>query len=139
MSFVNLSGIDLIVFKFCVTSSPVKPSPRVEPRTNTPFSYSSETESPSIFISTTYSNSESPIALRMLLSKFSNSPLENAFAKLSITTLCVTVSKPASGLPPTRCEGELLETNNGFSLSSLMSSFISLSYSKSLIVGLSST
>ena len=31
-------GIALIVFRFGVTSSPITPSPRVAPRTNSPFS-----------------------------------------------------------------------------------------------------
>ncbi len=34
----NRNGIDLIVRIFSVISSPVSPSPRVAPRTNTPFS-----------------------------------------------------------------------------------------------------
>ena len=35
---------------FCVTSSPIRPSPRVTPRVNTPFSYCSDSDNPSIFI-----------------------------------------------------------------------------------------
>ena len=45
--------IERTVRRFAVTSSPTSPSPRVEPRVSTPFVYSSETESPSIFGSTT--------------------------------------------------------------------------------------
>ena len=45
-------GIENIVFRFSVTSSPTTPSPRVAPRINLPFSYSRATERPSIFGST---------------------------------------------------------------------------------------
>ena len=41
---------------FCVTSSPIRPSPRVTPRVNTPFSYCSDSDNPSIFNSATYSS-----------------------------------------------------------------------------------
>ena len=34
---LSLSGIALIVLRFCVISSPVMPSPRVEPCANIPF------------------------------------------------------------------------------------------------------
>ena len=44
-----------MVFRFCVTSSPISPSPRVAPRASAPFSYTSEIASPSIFGSVTYS------------------------------------------------------------------------------------
>lgn len=43
----------LIVIRFSVTSSPTEPSPRVEPLTKTPFSYSHDTERPSNLGSTT--------------------------------------------------------------------------------------
>ena len=36
--------MDIIVLRFCVTSSPTFPSPRVEPLTNSPSTYSKETE-----------------------------------------------------------------------------------------------
>ncbi|KAF5034079.1 hypothetical protein DSECCO2_599950 [anaerobic digester metagenome] len=67
-------GMDLIVRRFSVTSSPTKPSPRVEPRTNTPSRYSSETESPSILGSTTYSGALS--FSRTLRSKSRTSSVE---------------------------------------------------------------
>ena len=50
-------GICEIVFKLSVTSSPIRPFPRVAPCTNTPFSYLSAVDSPSIFVSTTYFSS----------------------------------------------------------------------------------
>jgi hypothetical protein len=48
-----LIEIALIVFRFGVTFSPRKPSPRVAPRTNAPFSYRRLIERPSIFGSVT--------------------------------------------------------------------------------------
>ena len=41
-----------MVLRFSVTSSPTRPSPRVAPRTNRPFTYSSATDRPSTFGST---------------------------------------------------------------------------------------
>ena len=38
LSFRRASGIALMVFKFAVMSSPLIPSPRVDPLTNAPFS-----------------------------------------------------------------------------------------------------
>ena len=51
-AFSSVSGRFRSVRRFSVTSSPVTPSPRVAPRTNTPFSYSSDMDRPSIFGST---------------------------------------------------------------------------------------
>ena len=48
----RVMGMDRIVRRFSVTSSPTRPSPRVAPRTNTPSRYSSATERPSTFGST---------------------------------------------------------------------------------------
>ena len=42
-----------MVRRLAVTSSPTSPSPRVAPRTKTPFSYTSEIARPSIFGSVT--------------------------------------------------------------------------------------
>ncbi len=49
----SFSGTDRMVRMFSLTSSPVKPLPRVEPIASTPSRYSRETERPSIFGSTT--------------------------------------------------------------------------------------
>ena len=38
ISFLKIKGIALIVFRLDVISSPVLPSPRVDPLTNIPFS-----------------------------------------------------------------------------------------------------
>ena len=46
-------GTERMVRMFSLTSSPVKPLPRVEPTVSTPSRYSSETERPSILGSTT--------------------------------------------------------------------------------------
>jgi hypothetical protein len=46
-SWRSLSGMARIVRRFSVTSSPISPSPRVEPRANKPSSYTSSIESPS--------------------------------------------------------------------------------------------
>ena len=47
----SFRGIDFIVFKLLVISSPILPSPLVEPCTKIPFSYLSEIARPSILSS----------------------------------------------------------------------------------------
>ncbi|SKS37321.1 Uncharacterised protein [Mycobacteroides abscessus subsp. abscessus] len=81
--FVSLSGTSSMVRAFRVTSSPLRPSPRVAPRTSTPFSYTSESATPSIFNSHRYSGS-SPISPRTRASQAVNSSELNALSKLSI-------------------------------------------------------
>ena len=51
-AFSRVRGMERMVFRFSVTSSPTLPSPRVAPRTNRPSTYSSATERPSILGST---------------------------------------------------------------------------------------
>ena len=72
-------GICEIVFKLSVTSSPIKPFPRVAPCTKTPFSYLSAVDRPSIFVSTTYFSSSlfSSATFLTLVSKSLNSSKEN--------------------------------------------------------------
>ena len=48
-----------MVRMFCVMSSPLVPSPRVEPTLSSPFSYTNSTPMPSILGSTTYSMASS--------------------------------------------------------------------------------
>ena len=52
---VIVSGKERIVRRLWVTSSPISPSPRVAPRSNTPLRYSRETANPSILGSVTNS------------------------------------------------------------------------------------
>ncbi len=73
---VRRLGMLWIVRRFSVTSSPVTPSPRVEPRVNTPSTYSKATESPSNFGSTTYSTG--PAVSRTRRSKSRSSSWEKA-------------------------------------------------------------
>ena len=73
------------VRRFSVTSSPVTPSPRVAPRTKTPFSYSRDMERPSIFGSTQYSR-PSGRAAAMRSSKAASSSKENTSVRLSSGT-----------------------------------------------------
>lgn len=53
----RVMGMERMVRRFSVTSSPIRPSPRVAPRTNTPSRYSSATDRPSTLGSTLYSAS----------------------------------------------------------------------------------
>ena len=64
-------GTDLIVRIFSVTSSPTKPSPRVDALVNSPCSYSIATDRPSIFGSTTNSGSSTfflTVSIKLLTS-----------------------------------------------------------------------
>ncbi len=64
---LTCSGMEPIVLRFAVISSPLTPSPRVAPRINTPSSYISDTPSPSILGSMAYSNGSSPRFFTILL------------------------------------------------------------------------
>ena len=93
------------VRRFSVTSSPVTPSPRVAPRTKTPFSYSRDMERPSILGSTQYSR-PSGRAASMRSSKAVSSSKENTSVRLSSGTSWRTGSKLLLAVPPTCWEGE---------------------------------
>ena len=103
-AFVSVLGKLRTVRRFSVTSSPVTPSPRVAPRTNTPFSYSRDMERPSIFGSTLYSRSPSAEDTRS--SKALSSSKENTSFRLSSGTSCVTGAKVLLAVPPTCCVGD---------------------------------
>ena len=91
-----------------MTSSPVTPSPRVAPRTNTPFSYSSDMERPSIFGSAEYSR-PCGRAASMRSSNSRSSSKENTTLRLSSGTSCVTGAKVLLAVPPTFCVGDVGE------------------------------
>ena len=78
-AFFRVLGIFLMARTLAVTSSPTTPSPRVDARTRTPFSYSKLQERPSILISTTYSGSMP--ASRTLRSKSRSSSYEKSIQK----------------------------------------------------------
>ncbi|AEH54705.1 hypothetical protein BCO26_2646 [Heyndrickxia coagulans 2-6] len=119
-------------------SSPIVPSPLVDPWTNKPFSYLSEIASPSIFSSHTYSYG-SPAVSRTLRSKSRRSASLKAFARLSIGVSWTTLANPDKGSPPTLCVGESGVINSGCAFSISCSSRKSLSYSASGTLGRSST
>ena len=64
--YLSFNGTDLIVIIFSVTSSPTKPFPRVDPVLKIPFSYSSDTDKPSILGSTT-NTGESSCSLHLFI------------------------------------------------------------------------
>ncbi len=130
---VSLSGIERTVRRLAVTSSPTKPSPRVEPRTNTPSRYSRETDSPSILGSTTYTGSGTVSRTRRSNSSISSSL--NTSCRLPICTVCTTLSNWLSACPPTREVGEFSACSSEYCSSSAISSCIMRSYSSSSISG----
>ena len=128
----KLSGIEPIVRRLCVTSSPTSPLPRVAPRTRTPFSYSSEIARPSIFGSATNVNSGFSMPsrarwLRMRSTQARSSSSERALASESIGSSCVTFVRFETGSPPTRCVGESGVRSSGCSASMARSSSSSAS------------
>ena len=132
----NFCGMCFIVFRFSVTSSPTSPLPLVAPLINSPFLYSKATDKPSIFVSTTYSVTFSFCIFKQ--NSFTSSK-EKTSCKLWSGTACSTFSKPSFTVPPTFWVKEFLDINSGNSFSKFLSSFISISYSKSLISGASSS
>ena len=85
----NARGIARIVFKFWVMFSPVVPSPRVEPFTKRPCSYTNSTASPSSLGSAIYSMTCSSPSLRIKRSWKANSSAESmALAKDIIGRRC---------------------------------------------------
>ena len=104
---LSTSGMQRIVFTLVVTSSPYTPSPRVTPRTRRPFSYVSDIDNPSYFISQHTSNS-SPSSPRLTDSYQSCTSCSlYVLANESIGYLCSTCAKPCVRSLPTRCVGEL--------------------------------
>ena len=134
---LSLSGSERTVRRFCVTSSPNTPSPRVAPRTNTPCSYSSDTERPSIFISVTYS--QGPNSSSSRAPKASSSSSLNTSVRLPIGTLWRTFSKRCETRPPTRCVGDVGEASSGCAASNRLRASNMRSYSLSSMTGASSS
>ncbi len=94
-----------MVNTFGVTSSPMLPSPRVEPCTRRPCSYTNDSDSPSIFNSTLYATASStPLCNRAAQS--CSSPSENTSPIDSIGTACGTLVKAGLITSPTACVGE---------------------------------
>ena len=134
----------LIVFRFGVTSSPITPSPRVAPRTNSPFSYRSEIAIPSIFGSATKRSSLGEMSSRFSrlcrrVSQARNSSAPLALPSESIGSTWRTCGKRSVARPLTRCVGESGVTSCGLASSSARSSRIRSSYSSSPSVGSSSS
>ena len=78
-------GMDRMVRRFSVTSSPTWPSPLVAPLTNTPSRYSSATDSPSTFGSTEYSTGSPRASVMRWQKSVTSSPL-NTSCRLSSGT-----------------------------------------------------
>ncbi len=128
------NGIVRIVLRLGVISSPINPSPRVEPSVNTPSRYSSETDKPSIFGSTV--NSYAPSPRTRSTNALTSSTLKTS-CKLPICTSWRTFAKVFCAVPPTRCDGESSVNSSGKSCSRPRSSRIKASYSSSSRVGAS--
>ena len=110
-------GMEGMVLRFSVTSSPTWPSPRVAPRTKRPFSYSSATDNPSTLGSTSYSTP--PVrASWTRWPKSASSSKENTSWRLSRGTRWWTSAKPSATLPPTRWVGESGVISSGYLASS---------------------
>ena len=131
----NFLGMLRMARTLAVTSSPTTPSPRVEARTSSPFSYSRLQERPSILISTTYSGSMP--ASRTRRSKSRSSSYENASSRLSIFTAWVTLGSLLLAVPPTFWVGDDAVTSCGNCASNSFSSRVRASYSKSSSSGAS--
>ncbi|MBA7633590.1 hypothetical protein ES703_41161 [subsurface metagenome] len=128
LSFVmSLSGIEFMVLRFCVISSPTVPFPLVEPRMSSPSLYSRLTANPSIFNSTTYSYFSVNRVFAILLSNSLNSSSEYVFSRLNIGTECVTVGNPPTNSSPILCVGDVGVMSSGYLFSSSFNSLMSIS------------
>ncbi len=128
----------LIVLTLVVTSSPCNPSPRVTACESLPFLYESPMATPSNFNSQAYEKS----ALRFFFIRESNSVNSSmlyVFPNDNIGYLWVTVLNFLVISPPTLWVGESGLTRSGNCFSRYSSSLMSISNSKSLIRGSSST
>ena len=132
------SGTGFSVRRFSVTSSPVRPSPRVAPTVKRPPSYCSDIASPSSFGSATKRKGlGTSFATRVPHAK--SSSRENALSSESIRTRCSTEENVETGRPPGRCVGESGVTSSGFAFSSARSSLTSASNPASGTSGVSKT
>ena len=100
-------GMARMVRRLAVTSSPITPSPRVDPCTKRPFSYVSEIARPSIFGSTPKRTSREPspscsITARARRYQSASSSGPRALARLSMGRRCRTGANRSEGAAPTR-------------------------------------
>ena len=130
------------VRRLAVTSSPTAPSPRVEPSTSSPSSYTSSTARPSSLGSQTYSISVPGAASSSLRTRASNSSSSSSVVtlpRLSMGSRWRTLANPAPASPETRRVGESSVASDGCASSRARSSRMSRSYSASERAGLSRT
>ncbi len=126
------SGIVVMVRTLSVTSSPVRPSPRVAARTSRPRSYSSAIASPSIFSSVRYASGASDSRSRCTrCDHASRSSRENALSSDSMRCTWSTAVNSVENVPPTRCVGESGVRSPGCSASSASSARSRSSYAAS--------
>ena len=126
---------EFIVLAFCVTSSPVTPSPLVIALTKTPFSYSKFRLAPSNFGSAT----KVKFSLSPRFSHASSSPRLKISSMLHMRFMWLALLKPSFTPPPTRLVGENSEISLGFACSKAKTAGYSASYSSSLASGSSSS
>jgi hypothetical protein len=122
-----------MVRTFGVTSSPVRPSPRVAPRTSRPFSYTSAIASPSTLSS--HSNSGCSISRCTRSAQACSSSAEKALSSDSIRSRCSTAANCEETVPATFWLGESGVRSSLNSSSMASSSRIIRSYSASDRVG----
>ena len=108
-----------MVATLAVTSSPVRPSPRVAAWTNAPSSYSSDMASPSILSSHTNAAWATSGAMRTMRSNQAwSSSIPKASSRLIMGDRCCTGENSTDGAPATRRVGESGRTSPGWVSSS---------------------
>ena len=117
---VSRCGTESIVFTLGVTSSPVRPSPRVSARTSRPSSYKRLMASPSTLSSHSRSGSFTPSRSSRAYQDWSSSSL-NALSRLSIGRRWSTAVNSVETAPPTFWVGESGVRSSGHSSSSACS------------------
>ena len=92
---VSVCGTSWMTLAFSVTSSPMRPSPRVAARSNTPLRYTRANDRPSILSSVTYSGASTRC------NHSSSSSSSKTLSRLSMRSRCSTFSNDDSTGAPT--------------------------------------
>jgi len=106
-----------------VTSSPMRPSPRVAAEVRTPSSYRSEMARPSI-LSSVSQRTGRPAEASAFVHHSRNSSGENTLSRLSIRSACSTGANIDDSAAPTVCVGESWPCSSGCARSMASSSCI---------------
>ena len=123
----SFSGMPVTRRALSVTSSPMRPSPRVAAEVRIPRSYRRLIARPSILSSVSQRTSR-PAAATVFSHHATSSSAEKTLSRLSMRSACVIVSRPVFSADPTVCVGESCARSTGCAASISSSRCIHASY-----------